>query len=104
MNVFEQLCKSCGVPVPAREYKFHGTRNWRFDYAWPEHRLALEVEGGIWMSQHGKKSRHFTGAGAVKDMEKYNEAAALGWRLLRRTPDKLLTNETIQLIKKSISQ
>jgi hypothetical protein len=100
--IFSELCRASGLPVPTPEHKFHVERNWRMDYAWPSEKLALEIEGGVWMSNHGKKSRHFTGTGAVADMIKYNTAASLGWRILRVTPSDLLKVETINLIKKSL--
>ncbi|MBK8477775.1 MAG: hypothetical protein IPL39_16165 [Opitutaceae bacterium] len=89
------------LPNPVPEYKFHPTRGWRFDYAWPDAKIALEVEGGIWMASHGKKSRHFTGSGAKADMEKYNAAACLGWRVLRCTPQQLITLQTVNAIKEA---
>lgn len=60
------------------EYRFHPTRKWRFDAAFPNAKVALEIEGGVW--QYG---RHNRASGFLKDMEKYNEAAALGWRVIR---------------------
>src|SRR6266446_19672 len=44
-----QLCIAAGLPEPIPEYRFHNSRGWRFDYAWPNHYIACEVEGGIWM-------------------------------------------------------
>jgi hypothetical protein len=70
-----------GLPVPEREYKFHHTRKWRFDFAFVEKKLAVEIEGGIYIS-----GRHTRCTGFMKDLEKYNAAALLGWRLLRYTP------------------
>lgn len=80
-----------------KEYRFHDTRRWRFDYAIPEHKIALEVEGGVWTG-----GRHIRAAGFLKDMEKYNTAAAMGWQVLRCTPKELHSMKTIQLIKKTI--
>jgi hypothetical protein len=68
------------VPQPVTEYRFHPTRKWRFDYAWPEKSLALEEEGAIWV-----QGRHTRGKGYENDIEKYNEAAVLGWTVLRAT-------------------
>lgn len=57
------------------EYKFHPTRKWRFDYAWPDMKIALELEGFGGGHQFNKGFR--------KDLDKYGEAWALGWRVLR---------------------
>lgn len=73
---------TAGLPLPCLEHKFHATRRWRFDYAWPEQRVALEVEGGIWSG-----GRHIRPKGFIADMEKYNTAAVEGWRIIRCTPD-----------------
>lgn len=83
-----------GVMPPTPEFKFHPDRKWRFDYAWPDHKIAVEVEGGIWIG-----GRHTSGSGFAKDMEKYNAATCLGWRLLRVQPKHLMTKETSDMIK-----
>ena len=75
------------------EHRFHPTRLWRFDYAIPSHKIAIEVEGGAWID-----GRHNRASGFLKDMEKYNAAAVLGWRLLRVTPQQLLTTATLQMV------
>jgi len=98
MNITIQIFKSSGIPVPVLEHRFHPTRKWRFDYAWPDHHVALEVEGAIW-----RRGRHTRGSGFVKDMEKYNAAAILGWRVIRCTPDSLNTGRTIELVKNTLS-
>jgi hypothetical protein len=67
-----------------REHKFHQSRKWRFDFAHIPTRTAIEIEGGIWNG-----GRHTRGSGYSKDCEKYNEAAKLGWCVLRYTADKI---------------
>lgn len=88
-----------GLPCPVVEHPFakEQGRKWRFDYAWPEHRIALEVEGGVWIA-----GRHTRGSGFVKDMEKYNQAAVLGWRVLKVQPRDLCTAETVEMLKQVI--
>lgn len=61
-----------------REHRFHPDRRWRFDFCWPSRRLALEVQGGVWVN-----GGHNRGAGFTNDCEKFNEAALLGWRLIK---------------------
>ena len=50
------------------ELKFYQHRRWRFDFAWPDAQVAVEIDGG----------RH-----ASSDREKLSAAAVLGWRVLR---------------------
>lgn len=64
------------LPRPVAEFRFHPVRRWRFDWAWPEHKVAVEIDGGQWKAGGG---RHNTDA----DREKLNTAAAMGWRVLR---------------------
>lgn len=93
-RAFLALCARAGLPAPVRELRFARGRRWRFDFAWKPERLALEVEGGVWT-----EGRHTRGSGFLRDMEKYNRAAADGWRLIRCTPDTLLTPATLQLVR-----
>lgn len=65
------------------EYKFHPKRKWRFDYALPEYMIAIEIEGGVWNNGAHVRGRHY-----ISDMEKYNQAQILGWRVLRYTPEQ----------------
>lgn len=62
---------------PETELHFHPTRKWRLDFAWPQYKIAIEVNGG------GGRGRHNTLAGATKDYEKINAAQLLGWIVLQ---------------------
>ncbi len=84
--VFPRLCLAAGYPEPEAEYQFHPTRKWRFDYAWPEIKLALEEDGGIWRKGGGAHSHP---SNIERDIEKGNAAALLGWRILRYAPEDL---------------
>lgn len=88
-------CVNVKRPVP--EFSFHPVRKWRFDYAWPEQKIALEVEGGAFIG-----GRHTSGQGFVADMEKYNAAGMLGWRIFKCVPNDLLKTKTIQMLQKII--
>lgn len=57
-----------------------GLRDWRFDVAIPEYKIAIEFEGGTWAG-----GRHVRGLGMISDMDKYNVATVHGWRVLRYT-------------------
>lgn len=78
------------LPAPEREHRFHPSRMWRFDFAWPDRKIAVECEGGIWNQGAHTRGKHFT-----SDCEKYNAAVLLGWRVLRFTGD--MVNEGIAI-------
>jgi len=80
------LMAAAGLPEPELEYRFHPTRKWRFDFAWLDHMVAVEYEGGVWAGR-GKAGggRHTRPKGFENDCEKYNEAALLGWTVIRVT-------------------
>ena len=80
-----------------RELRFHPRRRWRFDYAIPSRMVAIEIDGGVW--QYG---RHNRASGYVKDMEKMNEAAALGWLVLHFTPQQQFLRRTLDLIRRAV--
>lgn len=63
-----------------REFLFTTDRKWRFDWAIPSIKFAFEYEGIF-----STKSRHTTGIGYSKDVEKYNNAALTGWKVIRLT-------------------
>ena len=83
------------VPMPRTEYRFHPTRKWRADLIWPACYIAVEIEGGAWI-----QGRHTRGSGFVKDMEKYNELAICGYRLLRFTPQQVKSGEALRTIER----
>ncbi len=98
MDEFILILKDEKLPLPTPEFKFCKDRKWRFDYAWPKFKIAVEQEGGIWI-----RGRHTRGSGYIKDMEKYNKAVMLGWKVLRYTPDQMLyeaINDLTVLLKK----
>lgn len=97
-DVFTAICKSDLGVVAIKEHIFHPTRRWRFDYAIPSHKIALEVEGGVWTN-----GRHTRPQGFLGDVEKYNAATLLGWRIFRVTPDELYRTKTLNLIKDAIA-
>ncbi len=93
----------CGLPEPVPEHDFCNGRKWRFDFAWrtplfEKGGVALEVQGGLFSG-----GAHVRGAALLKEMEKLNRAAALGWRVIFVTPDALCTHNTVSLIKECLA-
>lgn len=60
-----------------QEYRFHSERKWRFDFAFPEKKIAVELQGGTW-----SRGGHARGSGIEKDCEKFSHAAILGWSII----------------------
>lgn len=92
-DMFTALVESELHTQCVKEYRFHPVRQWRFDYALPMHKVALEVEGGVWT-----QGRHTRPQGFLGDIEKYNTATVMGWRVVRCVPDDLMTGKTIDML------
>lgn len=64
--------------LPVIEHRFAPPRRWRFDIAFPDALVAVELEGGEFIA-----GRHTRPLGFLRDCEKYNLAAERGWCVLR---------------------
>lgn len=99
------------LPEPQQEYRFAahhvglgkgnkarlddaGLRDWRFDFAWPNHMLAVEAEGGGWIG-----GRHNRGRGFAEDMKKYDAAMRLGWNVYRCDGCLIKSGRAVETIK-----
>ena len=100
-----------------REHQFHLTRKWRFDFIICRSEaqsiydlktstsqaikdgkfIAVEIEGGTW-----QQGRHTRGSGFAKDCEKYNTAAAMGWRVFRFTAEMVKDGSAIKFLKEEV--
>ncbi len=96
-KVVEAFYVESGLPVPYFEYRFHPERKWRFDMAWPNYMVYLECDGGIFI-----QGRHSQGAAMLKEWEKLNTAAGLGWRILFCQPSEVCMTDTVELIRKAL--
>lgn len=88
-------CVLAKLPKPETEFRFHPTRRWRFDLAWPGRSLAVEIDGGVFVG-----GRHSRGAGVEKDCEKFAEAAILGWKVIRVTPRHVKSGQALTWIER----
>lgn len=79
LQYIKQTLQLLKVPFET-EHRFHSTRKFRFDVAFPEHKIAIEYEGLV-----SEKSRHTTIEGYTNDCRKYNLAQIEGWKVLRYT-------------------
>ena len=77
---------------PLREMSFEAGRKWRFDFSWPERKVAVEIDGGVGPRLRG---RHVRPKGFEADCEKLNVALLAGWRVYRITA-KMLRERPVQ--------
>ena len=86
-----------GLPRADREYRFHPARRWRFDFAWPDRKIAVEVEGGTWSG-----GRHTRGSGFEADCDKYNAAALDGWKVFRFTGKHIDSGKAVLIMRAAL--
>lgn len=100
-NLLAFQLKVMRVPAFEREYAFakRWGRKFRADFAWPERRLLVECNGGLWMRGGGAHSRP---ANIKRDIEKAQWAIRLGWRLLPVTTDEVTSGAAVALIAKVV--
>ena len=82
-----------GLPAPVREYRFHPSRRWAFDLAWPDHLLAVEYDG----DQHRTDTHQYE-----KDITRFDRATAATWNLVRVRSRGLLPDgrsETVERVR-----
>lgn len=96
--------KMAKLPEPEREWAFDPDqadrrRQWqsKFDFAWPGHKIAVEVEGGTW-----GRGRHTSGAGFERDCVKYNRAHLLGWTVYRVTSSMVKDGRALATIDEAL--
>lgn len=108
-----------GLPEPKMEHVFAPPRRWRIDLAYPDIKLALEVEGGTYSrpvvcsyckkpvvryTKSGKVTRvyeggrHTSGVGYLSDLEKYNQLSLRGWLLIRLTPKMVISQTSWRIV------
>lgn len=94
-----QMRAVSSIPTPVAEFRFHVKRRWRFDFAWPELRVAVEIEGGTWTAGAHTRGKHFE-----SDCEKYNEAVIHGWQVLRVTTDMIEDGRAVTFVERAIER
>ena len=89
--------KALGLPEPVREYRAIAGRKFRFDFAWLEQRLLVEVNGGTYT-----QGAHSTGRGIARDYEKANLAVLHGWRVLTFDGKAIKSGEAVEIIRQAL--
>lgn len=89
-----------GITGWVREHRFHPSRMWRIDIAFPEIKLAVECEG---MGPKGQPGRHQLTQHVHSNTEKHSALAVLGWRLIRVTGRQIDSDHAIRWIAGALS-
>ena len=63
-----------------RYAKSKRSKRYRLDFAHPDSRTGIEIQGGVYM-----RGRHVTGSGYERDCRKYNLAYTSGWTIFLLT-------------------
>ena len=79
-----RLLRSAKITGWKRQHKYVPGRKFQADFAFPEQKLIVEVDGGIY-----NRRAHGSIGGIIADMKRTNLAAISGWRVMRFRPDEL---------------
>lgn len=129
---FEAMFKSRGLHVGmVREFRFHPKRMWRFDFAWPAQKVALEFQGGTFgrgvvcdkctdgpgfphkvmrTLKDGRRMQiregggHSTGEAIANDADKSNAAQVLGWKVFHAADRHTKTWEIVDMIARFVGE
>ena len=93
----EQIKEAGLAKGMVRELRAIEGRRFRVDFCWPDHNLAVEVQGGIWT-----RGRHSRPMGIVKDYEKFNLLTLGGWRILLLTSMDVQSGRGLEMIQDAI--
>jgi very-short-patch-repair endonuclease len=81
-----------------REFMFlKPRRRYRADFAWPELKLLVEVEGGVYSG-----GRHVRGKGFTEDLHRSNLAQLENYMILRFTGEQIKSGLALDLIERAI--
>jgi very-short-patch-repair endonuclease len=89
---------SAGFRDFVRNARFIPGRKFEADFYFPSLRLAVEVDGGLWMARGG----HTSGVGAKRDRERDILAFLSGIVTLRVATDHVKSGEAIIWLKEAI--
>ena len=108
----DSLCRGCApLDVAAQpgfgrvvwrvaKHEYDHERDFRVDFAYPQHKVAIECEGVTYAAA----GRHQTGAGFSKELEKYTALRLAGWDVIRIGQRQITSGEALTLIEKALAE
>lgn len=82
--------------LPVREFRFHAKARYRFDFAWVDRRVAVEIQGF--------GPAHFSVKGMSSDHMKLATALTSGWKVVYFTSALLKTTKYRYVMFNSLAQ
>jgi hypothetical protein len=80
------------LPAWEPHFYFCPGRRWNFDFAWPDCKVACEINGGTFLpAKHG----HTNGAHLHGEYEKLNAGQTMGWIVLQFDTKHVSANEVV---------
>ena len=80
-----------------RQYRAIKGRKFAWDFAFPDERLLVEINGGTYTV-----GAHSTGKGIARDYEKSNLAQLQGWRCLSFDGKAVRSGEAVEVVRKAL--
>jgi len=99
---FERVVRFSRLPMYHRHFvlpAFHLTpklrrrATWEFDGHFPDFKLLVEIQGGVWMRGKGAHSHPVD---LMRNFHKQNDAARQGYALLQFTPDEVVNGTALE--------
>ena len=88
-------------PEIKQRLKDAGFKDFRFDFAFPEQKLLIEIQGGAWMAG---KTGHTSGSGFSRDIKKAHDAMTLGFNVYACDGALIKSGQAVELIEKLVNQ
>ena len=109
-DLFAFQCRARKLPAPVRQYRFAQSigREWRFDFAFVDEIVAVEIEGlVVERLKSGRQvvgGRHATIDGWREDSVKYANAALLGWQYVRFEQSQVKAGVAVDFAEKLLTR
>ena len=99
-DTLASLLKKNKITGWQRQYAYVPKRRFSADFCFPEEKLIVEVDGGIY-----SRRAHGSVTGIIADMNRSNLAASNGFRVMRFRPDEILKDPegVINQIKQALN-
>ncbi len=97
-DLFAMQLDAAGLGGYVREYQAIPGRKFRFDFAWKQQRLLVEIQGGVWNGgAHGRPT------GITRDMNKLNQAQIHGWKVLQFDTKMVKSGEALNVTEQILT-